>query len=255
MNLIFDSHAHYDDKAFNADRDELLKNLISNSICGLINVGADLKSSQASIELSEKYPFIWAAVGVHPHGIEELPNNYIDILKNMLKNDRVVAIGEIGLDYHYDYSPREIQRKVFEEQLKLAANLSIPVIIHDREAHSDTLELLKKYKPKGVVHCFSGSCEMADEIIKLGMYIGLGGVVTFKNAKNPVLVAQNVPLNRLLLETDCPYMAPVPLRGQRCDSSMIQYIAKKISDLKNIDINDLFAITKNNAEKLFSIKI
>lgn len=255
MNLIFDSHAHYDDKTFNSDRDLLLKKLIVNDICGLINVGADLKSSQASIDLSEKYPFIWAAVGVHPSESDNLPHNYIDILKSMLKKDKVVAIGEIGLDYHYEHPSKEIQKQIFENQLKLAIEYSIPVIIHDREAHGDTLELLKKYKPKGVVHCFSGSSEMADEIIKLGMYIGLGGVVTFKNAKNPVLVAQNVPLDKLLLETDCPYMAPVPLRGKRCDSSMIKYTAKKIADLKGIEVDDLLSITKSNTEKLFSIKM
>lgn len=255
MNLIFDSHAHYDDKTFNSDRDLLLKKLIVNDICGLINVGADLKSSQASIDLSEKYPFIWAAVGVHPSEADNLPHNYIDILKSMLKKDKVVAIGEIGLDYHYEHPSKEIQKQIFENQLKLAIEYSIPVIIHDREAHGDTLELLKKYKPKGVVHCFSGSSEMADEIIKLGMYIGLGGVVTFNNAKNPVLVAQNVPLDKLLLETDCPYMAPVPLRGKRCDSSMIKYTAKKIADLKGIEVDDLLSITKSNTEKLFSIKM
>lgn len=255
MNLIFDSHAHYDDETFNSDRDSLLKKLIVNDICGIINVGADLKSSQASIDLSEKYPFIWAAVGVHPNEADKLPYNYIDILKSMLKKDKVVAIGEIGLDYHYEQPSKEIQKQVFENQLKLAIEYSIPVIIHDREAHGDTLELLKKYKPKGVVHCFSGSPEMADEIIKLGMYIGLGGVVTFKNAKNPVLVAQNVPLNKLLLETDCPYMAPVPLRGKRCDSSMIKYTAKKIADLNGIEVNNLLSIAKNNTEKLFSIKV
>ncbi len=255
MNLIFDSHAHYDDKTFNSDRDSLLKKLIVNDICGLINVGADLKTSQASIDLSEKYPFIWAAVGIHPNEADNLPCNYIDTLKSMLKKDKVVAIGEIGLDYHYEQPSKEIQKQVFENQLKLAIETSMPVIIHDRDAHGDTLELLKKYKPKGVVHCFSGSPEMADEIVKLGMYIGLGGVVTFKNAKNPVLVAQKIPLDKLLLETDCPYMAPVPLRGNRCDSSMIKYTAKKIADLKGIEVNDLLLTTKNNTEKLFSIKV
>lgn len=255
MNLIFDSHAHYDDEVFNNDRDDLLKKLIANDICGLVNVGADLKSSQDSIDLSKKYPFIWAAVGVHPHGVESLPSDYIDVLRKMLDQDKVVAIGEIGLDYHYDFSPRELQKKVFEEQLKLSTELSVPVIIHDREAHADTLNLLKKYRPKGVVHCFSGSCEMADKIVKLGMYIGLGGVVTFKNAKNPVLVAKSIPLARLLLETDCPYMAPVPLRGKRCDSSMIEYTAEKIAEIRGMNVKDLLIATKKNATELFSIEI
>lgn len=251
--MIFDSHAHYDDKAFDNDRDILLSKLFSTDVCGIINVGCSMETSKISVELSQKYPLIWASVGVHPHEAENVPENYLDTLRNYLNDEKTVAIGEIGLDYHYDFSPRETQKRLFEEQLKLSRELDIPVIIHDREAHSDTFELLKKYKPKGVVHCFSGSVEMAEEIIKLGMYIGLGGAVTFKNAKNPVLVAKVVPLNRILLETDCPYMTPVPYRGTRCDSSMIKFTAEKIATERGISVDELFNATNENAQKLFSI--
>lgn len=249
--MIFDSHAHYDDAAFDADRDELLTRLFNEGVCGIINVGCNLETSKKSVELAQKYPLIWAAVGVHPHDAGKVPANYIEELKRLSNEPKVVAIGEIGLDYHYDFSPRDVQKKVFEEQLRLAKDLYLPVIIHNREAHADTLELLKKYRPKGVVHCFSGSLEMADEIIKLGMCIGLGGAVTFKNAKNPVLVAKNIPLDRLLLETDCPYMAPVPYRGKRCDSSMIRLTADRIAAERGMSVEALLSAAKENVLSLF----
>ena len=250
--MIFDSHAHYDDEAFDADRDELLTRLFSEDVCGIINVGCNLETSKKSVELAQKYPLIWAAVGVHPHDAEKVSSNYLEELASLSSEPKVVAIGEIGLDYHYDFSPRDVQKKVFAEQLELAKNLDLPVIIHNREAHADTLELLKKYRPKGVVHCFSGSLEMANEIIKLGMYIGLGGAVTFKNAKNPVLVAKNTPLDRILLETDCPYMAPVPYRGTRCDSSMIRLTAEKIALERGSHVEEILSVTRENALSLFS---
>lgn len=251
--MIFDSHAHYDDKAFDADRDHLLDELFKTTVCGIINVGCNIKTSKISVELAHKYPTIWAAVGIHPHEAENVAENYLDTLKNYLNDEKTVAIGEIGLDYHYDFSPRETQKRLFEEQLKLSKELDVPVIIHDREAHSDTFELLKKYRPKGVVHRFSGSVEMAEEIINFGMHIGLGGAVTFKNAKNPVLVAKTVPLNRILLETDCPYMAPVPCRGTRCDSSMIKFTAEKIAYERDISVDELLNAANANAYELFSI--
>ena len=249
--MIFDSHAHYDDKFFDADRYELLSKLFATDVCGIINVGCNMKTSKISVELAQKYPLIWASVGVHPHEAENVPENYLDTLQAYFNDKKTVAIGEIGLDYHYDFSPRETQKRLFEEQLNLAKELDVPVIIHDREAHFDTLELLKKYRPKGVVHCFSGSLEMSEEIIKLGMYIGLGGAVTFKNAKNPVLVAKAAPLNRILLETDCPYMTPVPYRGTRCDSSMIKFTAEKISTERGISVDELFKATNENVQRLW----
>ncbi|MBP3696277.1 MAG: TatD family hydrolase, partial [Clostridia bacterium] len=201
MNNIFDSHAHYDSEAFNDDRKELLNALQGQGVCGVIDCGCDKASSLEAIKLSEKFGFVYAAIGVHPHEAAEAKESDLEELKALYSKEKVVAVGEIGLDYHYDFSPRSIQLEFFEKQLLLANELSLPVIVHDREAHEDTLNLLKKYKPKGVVHCFSGSAEMAKEVLKLGMYIGLGGAVTFKNARKPLEVAAVVPEDRLLLET------------------------------------------------------
>ena len=222
---IFDSHAHYDDERFADDRKELLNKLFDNGVAGIVNCGSDLKSSITSLNLASQFRNMYAAVGVHPHEAENVGKNDLLLLSDMLDDKKCVAVGEIGLDYHYDFSPRDIQKSIFEKQLQLATEKDMPVIIHDREAHEDTMTLLKKYRPKGVVHCFSGSAEMAKEVIALGMYIGLGGAVTFKNAKKPISVAAVVPDDKLLIETDCPYMAPVPHRGERNDSSLIPYIA------------------------------
>ena len=249
---IFDTHAHYDDDSFNEDLNQVLDGLAEKGVCGVINNASNMKSAKLSLELAEKYPNIWAAVGVHPHDVKDMTDCDIDTLRGMSKHKKAVAIGEIGLDYHYNFSPRDVQIKWFEKQLELAKELDLPVFIHDREAHADTMEILKKYRPKGVIHCFSGSVEMAKEIIKLGMYIGLGGAVTFKNAKTPVEVARYVPLDRLLLETDAPYMTPVPFRGKRCTSDLIQYTAEKIAAERNITAQQLCDITKNNTLALFT---
>lgn len=249
---IFDTHAHYDDAQFNEDRDALVKRLPSSGISFIVNCGTDVNSSRESIALAEKYPFIYAACGVHCHEASMMSDGDLTLIKAMLRsNKKAVAVGEIGLDYHYDFSPHETQLAVFEKQLELANELGKPVIIHDREAHEDTYRLLRKYHPKGVVHCFSGSPESALEIVKLGMYIGLGGAVTFKNARKPCEVAQAIPLDRLLLETDCPYMTPVPFRGSRCDSSYIPYTAEKIARLRNMDVQLLIDKTAENAKTLF----
>lgn len=254
MEKIFDTHAHYDDTAFDADRHELLKKLPEQNVAYVINCATDIPSSHTSIEFAQTYPYIYAAIGVHPQEATAIPPDYLDILNELSLHQKVVAIGEIGLDYYYmDMAPKDLQLNIFESQLKLANELDLPVIVHDRDAHADTLELLTKYKPKGVVHCFSGSVEMAQEILKLGMYIGLGGAVTFKNAKKPALVAQNIPLNRLLLETDAPYMTPVPYRGKRCDSSHILYTAQKIANLRDDTSENILNQTYQNACKLFSI--
>lgn len=251
MENIFDTHAHYDDNAFSEDSLEILETLKKNGVCNVINVGADMESSKSSVELSQKYDFLYAAVGVHPYSADKLPSKYLDTLEKWSKLPKTVAIGEIGLDYHTENCQKEFQIKVFKEQLELAKSVGLPVIIHSRDAHADTLDILKKYRPKGVVHCFSGSKELADEIIKLGMYIGLGGVVTFKNAKKAQEVARSISLENLVLETDAPYMAPEPFRGKRCDSTLIKYTALKIAELKNIDVNYLLSKTKENAETLF----
>lgn len=253
MENIFDTHAHYDDEAFDADRDVLLQSLPGKGIINVIDCGCDIKSSEKALELSEKYDFIFAAVGIHPHEAEDADENALEEVRRLSKHEKAVAIGEIGLDYHYDFSPREVQKEFFEKQIILANELQMPIIVHDREAHEDTLELLRKYKPKGVLHCFSGSVESAKEIVSLGMYIGLGGAVTFKNARKPLEVAEWLPLDRLLLETDAPYMTPVPFRGKRNDSSLIPYAALKIAEVKGIDAQAVVDAANENARRLFGI--
>ena len=255
MKLIFDSHAHYDDTKFDDDRDELLTSMLSNNVNTIINCGVDIDNSKKCIDLSKKYERIYCALGIHPNEVDSVPNNYIVELEKMFEFKKAVAIGEIGLDYHYDFSKKESQIKVFEEQILLSKNLNKPIIVHNREAHKDTLELLNKYIPQGVIHCFSGSPEMAEEIIKIGMYIGIGGAVTFKNAKKIIDVVKYTPIDRILLETDAPYMTPVPYRGQRCDSNHILTTAKKISEIKNISLNDVLNISTENACNLFSINL
>lgn len=250
---IFDSHAHYTDKAFNDDRENMLGSLTESGICGVINCGADIESSKASLNLADSYNYIYFACGVHPEEVGELPENYIEILKGLTKHPKCVAIGEIGLDYYWRQDNKENQKEVFENQILLANELKMPIIVHDREAHGDTLEILKKYKPKGVLHCFSGSVETAKEILNLGMYIGFGGALTFKNARKAVEVAQMLPLDRLLLETDCPYMAPVPMRGKRNDSSLIPFVAEKMAEIKNTDAQSVLDIAAENTRKLFNI--
>ena len=253
-NNIFDTHAHYDDEQFKDDIDTLLTELPSVGIYRIVNCATDISSCNVCKDISEKYDYVYFAAGIHPHEAKEAENNFTENLKAFCAHTKCVAIGEIGLDYHYDFSPRDIQKDVFEKQLILAKELNLPVLIHDREAHEDTWNLLKKYTPKGIVHCFSGSVEMARDIVSLGMHIGLGGAVTFKNAKKPVEVAKYVPLEYLVLETDCPYMSPVPFRGKRNDSSLIKYTAEFISELKGISTQELLDITSENADKLFKIK-
>lgn len=248
---IFDTHAHYDDSRFDEDRNELLSSLREKGVSQIINCACDYKSCLSTLEITKNHCFTYAALGVHPHEAEDLTEDDFCRIIELFNNEKVVAVGEIGLDYHYDFSPREKQREVFERQLILANELNLPVIIHDREAHEDTMNLLKKYRPKGVVHCFSGSAEMAKEVLKLGMYIGIGGAVTFKNAKKPVEVVKEVPSEYLLLETDAPYMTPVPFRGQRCDSSHIAFTAQTIAQIKGIDTQQLIDICNENAHRLF----
>ena len=253
MKNIFDSHAHYNDEQFDIDRDSLLASLPEAGITGIVNCGTDVKSSLDSIEMAEKYPFVYAACGYHPEAAAEADDAKLAEIEKMLRHKKCVALGEIGLDYHYDFVPRDIQLEIFEKQLQIAVRNDIPVIVHDREAHADTMALLKKYNPKGVLHCFSGSVETAKEVLSLGMYIGLGGAVTFKNAVKPVEVAAMIPLDRLLLETDCPYMSPVPKRGKRNQSDYIEYVAEKIAEIRNISARELLDVTAENAKRLFSI--
>lgn len=250
-NNIFDSHAHYDDEAFGEDLQGLLSSFSDEGVTGVISCGVNTETSQFNIDLAEKYDFIYAAVGYHGLNTADVPKNYSEILRSLAANKKVVAIGEIGLDYHYEKETRDKQLEIFRQQIAIANELNLPVIVHDREAHEDTLNILKELKPQGVVHCFSGSVEMAREIIKLGMYIGLGGAVTFKNAVKPVEVAKYVPEDRLLIETDAPYMTPVPFRGKRCTSLHIPYTAQSIAKVRNTDAQHILDITDKNARELF----
>ena len=252
--MIFDSHAHYDSHKFDDDRTQVLSEFLPAHHVGcVINCGSDFASSEFSLKLAEEYDYIYAAVGVHPHEAEDAGAWNPKRLKDLAAHPKCVAIGEIGLDYHYDFSPRPLQKEWFEKQILLAKELDLPIIVHDREAHADTWELLKAHRPRGVVHCFSGSVEMARDILSLGMVIGLGGAVTFKNAKTPVEVAKYVPLDRILLETDCPYMTPVPYRGQRCDSSHIAVTAERIAEIKGITVEQLLNAAEQNARRLFGL--
>lgn len=250
---IFDSHAHYDDKKFNADRDAVLAALPGQGVRYVMNVGSTLRSSRTAIALAAKYGHVYASAGVHPHDAKSAPDDLEEKLAALLKQDKVCAVGEIGLDYHYDFSPRNVQLDVFERQLQLAFDLELPVIVHDREAHADTLRLLKKYKSRGIVHCFSGSAEMAGELVKMGLYIGFTGVVTFKNARKTLAAAAAVPPDRLLIETDCPYMAPEPNRGRRCDSSMLPAVAERLAQVRGMRPQELIDYTCQNACRVYNI--
>lgn len=255
--MFIDSHAHLDDERFDGDREQLIKNFKENNIDVVVNVGADLKSSRASVKLAKEYENIYAVVGVHPHDAQYVDNDYLEQLKGLSKEDKVVAIGEIGLDYYYDNSPRDIQRRVFIEQLELAKELSFPVVIHTRDAAQETFDILREAaqdgRLTGVLHCYSGSVEMALEYIKLGFYISLGGPVTFKKAKTPKEVAAAVPLDKLLIETDCPYLTPEPYRGKRNDPTFVKYTAETIAEIKGISIEELARTTSENVRKLFEI--
>lgn len=254
MENIFDTHSHYADIAFDEDRDELLAQLPERGVSLIMLASSGLEDSRFNSELSQKYGHIYAAAGVHPECVDDTPADYTDTLKELIaSNPKIKAVGEIGLDYHYDGFDREKQLCIFREQLELASELQLPVIVHSRDATEDTVALLKEYRPRGVVHCFSGSAETAKEIIKLGMYIGFTGVLTFKNAKKALKALEAVPMDRLLMETDCPYMAPVPFRGKRCDSSMIAYTAEKAAQIKGLPVQELINITCRNGMELFGI--
>ena len=252
--MIFDSHAHYDDAAFEEDRDELLAAFPQSGVVGVVNAASDLDSAHRSLALAEQYPFLYAAVGIHPEAANTYTPAILPLLESLAAHPRAVAIGEIGLDYHWENNPpREVQKACFEAHLALAVRLSLPVIVHDRDAHEDTLALLKQYRPQGVLHCFSGSVEMMQDVVALGMYIGLGGATTFKNARRPLEVAAAVPADRLVVETDAPYMAPVPYRGHRCDSRMISHTAQAIAAVRGVSAETLLQQTAENARRLFGI--
>ena len=249
--VIFDSHAHYYDEKFDLFRDKLLELLPHHGVAGVINCGCDIDSSLQSLELADKYDYMYAAVGIHPENLQS--NSSLEQIESLSKHKKCIAIGEIGLDYYWTQDTKAWQKEVFEQQIILAKKLDLPIIVHDRDAHADTLDLLLKHKPKGVLHSFSGSVEMAREVTKIGMYIGIGGVITFKNAKKLPEVVKNLPIDRILLETDAPYLAPVPYRSKINNSAMIYLTAQKVAELCDTDIDSLLTACLSNTKKLFGI--
>lgn len=253
---IFDTHTHYDDESFNEDREVIIDELIKNNVVGILNCGASLEGARSSVKFSEKYSIFYAAVGIHPEYANTVNEETIKELKELCKNDKVKAIGEIGLDYYYEENPpREVQLQAFKMQMNLAKELNLPVIIHDRDAHADTLKVIDEFpEVKGEIHCFSGSVEFAKECVKRGYLLGISGVVTFKNARKLVEVVKEIPLENLVVETDCPYMAPVPYRGKRNYSLYIPYIVEKIAEIKSeipINVNKQLI---SNSLRLLNIK-
>ncbi len=255
--MLFDVHAHYDDERFDEDRDILLSSMIDNNVGHIINIGYNLKSSRDSIALSEKYPFMYAAVGFHPSDAHLMTNEDFDAIKKMAVHPKVVAIGEIGLDYYYGKETEEIQRRVFREQIELAKEVNLPFQVHNRDSTRDCVEILREAnmgERRGMMHCFSESRETAKKILDLGMKISIGGVLTFKNNVKTVEVVKYVPIEELMIETDCPYLAPVPYRGKRNSSLYIHAVAEKIAELKGMDVEKVVAVTEKNAKSFYGIE-
>ncbi len=254
--MLFDSHAHYDDDRFNGDRDEVLKSLKDYNVGNILNIGSSMETSRFSVDLSEKYDFVYASVGVHPSETGELTDADMEELKELTEHKKVKAIGEVGLDYHYlpdDVEP-EVQKKWFKRQLDLAKELNLPVIIHDRESKGECIEILKeKQISNGVFHCYSGSAETAKEILKMGFMISFTGVLTFKNARRAIEACKIIPIERIMIETDCPYMAPEPHRGKRNFSGYVGLVAEKIAEIKNMSYEEVVEITDQNAKRFFNI--
>ena len=252
---IFDTHSHYDDARFEGRGDELIASLFNDGISGIIHAATDFESARFGLKMSEKYPRYYTSVGIHPEYADCFSEDDILSLEKLARaSEKVVAIGEIGLDYHYEGYDRECQTRLFRTQTELANRLGLPVIVHCRDAVGDCMDILRELRPRGVMHCFSGSVETAREVLSLGMYLGFTGALTFKNAKKPQEVVRTIPLDRLLLETDCPYLAPEPHRGEVCSSGLIEFTAKKAAELKGIGYEELLSATEENAERLFGIK-
>lgn len=253
---IYDTHAHFDDEAFDENRHELFEALKAYGVGCIINNATDLeKSADNCLNLSGKYDFCYTAIGVHPGTVEKdgkCPEKAK--LLELLKREKVVAVGEIGLDYYWSTDYKEQQKKAFIMQCEVANEVNLPVIIHDREAHGDTFDIVRELKPKGTVHCYSGSADLAYKYTQMGLYIGVGGVVTFKNARKLIETVEAVPLDRILLETDAPYLAPVPYRGKLCHSGYIYFVAEKIAEIKKVNINTVLEVTANNARTLYGVK-
>ncbi len=256
MLRIFDSHAHYDHSQFDEDRNSVLDSLKGSGIAYVLNASSDIESSYATVALAEKYDWIYGAAGVHPHEAQNHNESDIDVLRKLSENPKIVAIGEIGLDYYYNLSPKDIQKEWYDKQLNLACELDMPVVIHDRDAHGDIMDILRQYKNRvrGVMHCYSGSREMAEELVDMGFYISFSGSVTFKNARKIVEAAAFVPDDRIMAETDCPYLAPVPHRGERNSSLFLPDTIRTLSAIRGTDEETIAKLTFENACRLFGIK-
>ncbi|MCL2060191.1 MAG: TatD family hydrolase [Oscillospiraceae bacterium] len=254
--MFIDTHAHYDDAAYDDDRDAVLMSLADSGVAHVVNAGSDLASSEVGRDLSACYAFMWYAAGIHPHAAADAPPGFEGALTALLDGEKAVALGEIGLDYHYDYSPRGKQREVFERQLVLAGRLKVPVIIHDREAHDDVMDMLRAHRQHlrgGVLHCFTGDRRLAERAVDIDFYIAFGGAITFKNSQDISEAAAYVPPDRLLLETDCPYMSPAPFRGRRNDSTKLGVIARRMAEIRGRSEEYIAQVTAENAKRLFSI--
>ena len=252
--MYFDTHAHYDSGAFNADREEVLAALPEAGVALVVNPGCEVRSSETTIALAERFPHVWAAVGIHPEDMADMSDGDLNKIEQLSKHPKCVAIGEIGLDYYWDASHKEEQKALFIEQLALALRRDLPVIVHDREAHGDCLDIVRQYPGlRGVFHCYSGSVEMAQEFLKRGWYLGFDGPITYKNARKALEVLEICPLDRILIETDSPYMSPVPMRGKRNDSRNLVYVTEKIAEIKGITPEEAAAVTMENGKKLFNI--
>ena len=249
---IFDTHAHYDDSRFDADRDALLSALPDAGVGLVLDPGCDIPSSQAAAALSERYSHVYAAAGIHPEECGGFHEGELDTLRELLSRPKVVAVGECGLDYHWPV-PKDAQLALFEAEIRLALELDKPIIVHDRQAHADVYALLKKYRPKGIVHCYSGSADDAVWLAQQGLYIGFGGACTFQGAKRAAKAIAALPLEAIVLETDCPYMAPEPVRGTRCDSSLIRYVGAYIAQRKALEPEEVFRATAANARRVFGL--
>ena len=253
--MIFETHAHYDDEQFNEDRRELLESMAAGGVGTIVNVSATYESCQKVVDMVREYPFMYASVGVHPDNVGSLNEETFASMKDLFQKDKVVAVGEIGLDYYWDNESHETQKKWFVRQLDLARELGLPVLIHSRDAAADTMQIMKEHAQvlKGVIHCYSYSKEMAKEYVKMGFYIGVGGVVTFKNGRRLKETVEAIPLKAILLETDCPYLAPEPYRGKRNHSMYIKYVAEEIARLKGTTYEEVVAQTEKNARKMYRL--
>ena len=252
--MLFDTHAHMYDQAFDADRRELLEGLPGQGVGLLMNPGCSFEDSRLSVELARKYPFVYAAVGTHPDSADEVTEGVIRQYRELCQNEKVKAIGEIGLDYYYEDIPRELQKKAFLMQMELAKEVGLPVIVHDRDAHEDAMAIVRSFPGvTGVFHCYSGSAEMARQLVDLGWYIGFTGVLTFKNARKAIETAQSIPLERIVLETDCPYMAPEPFRGKRNHPGYLYRVAEKLAEIRGLSVEEIRAVTTENGKRLYRI--